>query len=652
MRNITLTFEDGTTHQYNNVPDDVTPKQINDRASQEFKGARVSNIDGGKQGNPATQPQESTNGQSLGRKVTSGIASKVKDAANLGAGLLRGAGSIGSTILLPADMINQKLRGEDFFSMKDNRERRKSIDAGLEAMGADTDSGSYSAGKLVGEIAGTAGAGGIIGNTVGRVAPALGKAIASAGFNLGRAPAVTIGGKSINAATRVGGGAVSGAGTVSMVNPDDALMGAGVGAAFPVAGKIAGYTGGAINSAVRPFYEKGRDKILGARLVEQAGAHPIQVINNLKNAQGNTAGFNPTVGQAAGSDELATMERVLRGGNPGAFQDTMEGQTKALANTIRSHGGDDIQRQALVDARTNASEPFFNAASNQPVQLTPEMAALMQRPSMQQATGRAGSIALEKGVPFNVSAMTGADAQRIKMGLDDLINTGHQGGIGANELSAIRDTKGSYLSELEKQIPDYIDANKAYKSGSEPINQMDLGNAITDKLIPATQREMDVPVSLNYEQFARSIRDSGDGIAKKVTGFKGSTLENTASPKQLQDYENALKDIEYIKNGMRGKMGGSDTFQNLLFDAKTKDGILAQLPFFKGVNAASLLRLRDFIYKQPNEALQQKLLTILQDPKGAAVLMESSQNGSATSGLVRMLKNPALASATEVTLAQ
>lgn len=145
---------------------------------------------------------------------------------------------------------------------------------------------------------------------------------------------------------------------------------------------------------------------------------------------------------------------------------------------------------------------------------------------------------------------------------------------------------------------------------------------------------------------------SGDGIAKKVTGFKGATLENTASPKQLQDYENALKDIEYIKNGMRGKMGGSDTFQNLLFNAKTKDGILSNIPFFKGVSAASLLRLRDFIYKQPNEALQQKLLTVLQDPNGAALLMESAQNGSATTGLVRMLKSPAIANATEVMSAQ
>lgn len=425
---------------------------------------------------------------------------------DLSAGGVRGAGSIGATIVAPYDMAKDAINGKGL-SLESNRQRRKDMDDALRIMGADTDSGLYKTGKIVAEIAGTAGAGSAVGNVVGKVAPELGNAIASGGFSLGKAPAVNVGEKLINAATRVGGGAINGAVTSGMVDPETADTGAAIGAAFPVAAKIVGETGNAINGAVRPFYEKGRNAILGERLVEQAGSNPSQVIQNLKNAKGNTIGFNPTVGQAAGSDELATMERVMRGANPGAFQDTMEGQTKALADAIRSNGGDDIQRQALVDARAQASEPFFNAANNQPVKITPEIEALMQRPSMKQATSRAESIALESGVPFDANNMIGADAQRIKMGLDDLVNTGSQTGLGANELNAIRNTKGSYLTELEKQIPDYLEGNRVYKSGSAPINQMDLGNAITDKLIPATQRDMDVPISLNYENFARAVRD-------------------------------------------------------------------------------------------------------------------------------------------------
>ncbi len=48
-RTVTLTFEDGGQHVYNNVPDEVTPDAIAQRASTEFSGKKLTGIDGGKQ---------------------------------------------------------------------------------------------------------------------------------------------------------------------------------------------------------------------------------------------------------------------------------------------------------------------------------------------------------------------------------------------------------------------------------------------------------------------------------------------------------------------------------------------------------------------------------------------------------------------------
>ena len=44
----TVTFDDGSTHVYNNAPDDVTPDQITARVAKEFKGKTVSALDGGR----------------------------------------------------------------------------------------------------------------------------------------------------------------------------------------------------------------------------------------------------------------------------------------------------------------------------------------------------------------------------------------------------------------------------------------------------------------------------------------------------------------------------------------------------------------------------------------------------------------------------
>lgn len=46
-RNITVTFDDGSTHVYNNAPDDITPDQVTARAQQDFQ-KQVKAIDGGR----------------------------------------------------------------------------------------------------------------------------------------------------------------------------------------------------------------------------------------------------------------------------------------------------------------------------------------------------------------------------------------------------------------------------------------------------------------------------------------------------------------------------------------------------------------------------------------------------------------------------
>lgn len=47
-RNITITFDDGTSHVYQNAPDSVTPQAVYERAAKEFAGKKIVNLDGGR----------------------------------------------------------------------------------------------------------------------------------------------------------------------------------------------------------------------------------------------------------------------------------------------------------------------------------------------------------------------------------------------------------------------------------------------------------------------------------------------------------------------------------------------------------------------------------------------------------------------------
>lgn len=69
-RNITVTFADGSTHVYQNAPDNVSPDQVSARASKEF-GKPVQALDGGRAANPraVATPRASQQSPQVGQVV-------------------------------------------------------------------------------------------------------------------------------------------------------------------------------------------------------------------------------------------------------------------------------------------------------------------------------------------------------------------------------------------------------------------------------------------------------------------------------------------------------------------------------------------------------------------------------------------------------
>jgi hypothetical protein len=147
-------------------------------------------------------------------------------------GLLRGAGSIGSTLIELGR--SGGTRGQPFSTLLDRYKSRTSdMDAALDTIGADRESGGYKAMKLGTEVAGSLGAGSAVGGAM-RGLPMLSKlapAVESAGATGG------------NMLTRVAGGAISGGATAGLVDPSQAKDGAVIGGALPPALKVLGEAG-------------------------------------------------------------------------------------------------------------------------------------------------------------------------------------------------------------------------------------------------------------------------------------------------------------------------------------------------------------------------------------------------------------------------
>lgn len=311
---------------------------------------------------------------------------KVKQGVgNLAAGMVRGAGSIGATILAPVDMASDALAGKGL-SLESNRQRRAAMDAGLETMGAEPDSLLYQGGKLAGEIAGTAGAGSVVAAPLkaAGVAPRLVQAISTAGMRTGGAPVSTLAGRAGDLGLRMAGGAINGGVAAGMVNPEDVPTGVAVGAALPPAIIAAGKVGKAIGGVLRGpgVPQATKDAVIAAR---EAGyvIPPTQASPTLGNrVLEGMSGKLTTAQNASAKNQPITNELARKAIGAADLSPAGLAEVRKTANAAYSELGnagtfttDDAFRKAIESAG-NRSEKF---AADFPELVTKDVDNLLEK---------------------------------------------------------------------------------------------------------------------------------------------------------------------------------------------------------------------------------------------------------------------------------
>jgi hypothetical protein len=291
-----------------------------------------------------------------------------KNLGNFAAGAARGAAGIGATIAQPFQYLANGALGN-------NAEMRGNIDKNLASMGADTESSGYKTGKLGADIALTAPIGGGLGKLVGKVAPALGESIASGGMSLGNA---ATGSKIANALMRVGGGAINGAATAGMVDPESAGTGAMIGGALPVVAKVAGEVGNALNNSNTNKYAEALSKFnrqepMRDTLKESIDAGyvvPPNLVNpSTKNAIIESISGKQATGQLASVRNQDVTEKLVR--QSLGLADDVPLNKSALEQMRKIEGGAykkvaDLSPEAMINLESlkqarNDAQGWFNA---------------------------------------------------------------------------------------------------------------------------------------------------------------------------------------------------------------------------------------------------------------------------------------------------
>lgn len=599
---------------------------------------------------PRTAAPDGATGVQRSRSVGAQIGQQL---GNLAAGAIRGAGSIGATIIRP------------FESSEENAERRRQMDEALASAGADTESLLYGAGKLGAEVAGTAGVGGALAIPVrlaARGAPFM--APAAAALSSGGMGAATTAGK-------IASGAVVGGAGAGLIDPEMSGAGAIAGAVIPF---------------VPGILAKGVGKLADLRQIPQNKAATIarnalgpdlpEVLNALKASQGQgmsaaqaTADINSPTWQALidratkrdprflsaleksqGDVSLNALSRLAGGITAAQTRTTTEVAKKNL-NAITSP----MRESALARAnlgRVIADDAALRKANDLAAmvgsggQLDPAL-FVAQATGAEKALRSVGVKPLE-GAPL-AQRITGV-AQSPQFAGNDLIEgsvrqiaddiakwTGNGGVIDANALEAIRknsvnaaiaklrpgmdatsqrNAAAGVLSRIKPMIDDAIESAggtgwrdylTTHAKGMQKIAEKQLtGEALklwkTDK-----------------NAFVRLVQNESPEAAEKVLGPGKYNIAVELAEDTLGTLQSEASKVLRNANIKSQVEGGQTALKELLLQNMSR----FRLPSYLSAVAATTNKALNILENKIGQKTMATLTEALKTPEGAANLLES-----------------------------
>jgi hypothetical protein len=544
----------------------------------------------------------------------------------------RVAAGWGKSIVDMGRGAGQLLGMTSFQDVKDSNARDKKL--------MDTSGGFW--GNVGGSIANTLALGGAAGAGIRAAAPAMSAFAPNIG-NLMRTASVV-------APKTIPGAAGAGA-AMGLMAPAEDFMGkatnVGVGAAASAALPLAVQGGKALGAAAEPFYQGGRDRIIGRALTDAAGDAAPQALAGLRNPAQYVPGSMPTVGEAAGVPSIAALQRAASATEPNVVNEMVsrasandlarKGLLEEMAGTqgaremfgaSRQTAADDLYKAAYAagtDLRRDATTGQFLTKAQQAGRKA-EITKLMRVPAMQQAAADAKILMQNemKNVGDPTGSVQGLDYMR--RALSD--NIGKTQGNEQRVLIGLRDRLDTTLNAIS---PKYAEARVTFSEMSKPINEMDTAAEILKR---GTNNKNE---TLTLSQFRKAATDE---TAQGATGFKKATLDKVMSPENLSKLDaikNDLARADFAQNAGRGV--GSDTVQKLSYsNIINQAGIPNWLRGGIGGFAGNLAgQAGNMAYSNANKQLASQLAITMMTPQEAARMMLLGQPNPTAQALQGLL---------------
>jgi hypothetical protein len=393
-------------------------------------------------------------------------------------------------------------------------------------------------------------------------------------------------------------------------------------------------------SMVQPFTQAGRETIVGG-LLNRLATDPTRAQLNLSRAEPLVPGVQPTTAATAFDPGLASAETAIRAlDQTGAFPSRLSANQQALLEGFRKLSGKPGSVAVAELKRTDVTKPLreqaFAGVTVDPVTFQTGIRLVVNQAIdnvMKSPVGVRQDV--ETAMKFATDRVARAKSPMELYEIRKDLAAAAQGKYN-QENPSLRLASGQ-LKQVIAAVDDVIDAAapgfkdymSKYSKMSGPIDQMKMLQEIERRVTTGQPNLMTGEPVLAAGSLRRQLAIKAEELDLKLSIPAQTRLDNI---------------IDEINRGMAAtapgvKPPGSDTFKNMSM------GNLIGRVFSESMATNTTLRTMtrplDFLYKLPDEQIQQLLVQAMLDPKMAAMMMAKA-NITKVEPLAKSLREKAI----------
>jgi hypothetical protein len=377
------------------------------------------------------------------------------------------------------------------------------------------------------------------------------------------------------------------------------------------------------SAIVKPFTREGREVMVG-NVLRSVATDPDRAIANLQQAQSTVPGLRVTTAAGARDPGLAAAETPIRAlDQSGAFPSVLSANQQALMDSFRRLSGRPGSIESAEAKRSSITAPMRESAfaNAQPVSVEPIAAAIQgitsnpatQRQTVDQAMGYVSSL-LARRVDPETGTINPMALYSVRKDITDAM-----AGKLSGDLANLRLARGQLAdllpvidSTIESGAPGYQRYMQQFAKSSSAIDQMRLLQGIESRVTTGQPNLMTGEPVLAASALRRQLAAKSEEIGAQLSPAAQRRLDNI---------------INEINRGQAAtapgvKAPGSNTFQNMSMGNLI--GRVFSESLADNTTLRTMTRPLDFLYKLPDQQIQQLLVEAMLDPQLAAQMMSKA----------------------------